>query len=65
MFYNNVQDKISIFVLYLTCFGWIVLKLRVFYNDTLWIKNNKCYLWRYIIFVPSILKIQKFILKLF
>jgi Na+/melibiose symporter-like transporter len=30
IFYSNVQNKIIIFVLYFTCLGWIVLKLRAF-----------------------------------
>jgi hypothetical protein len=54
-----------IIIFILTCLYWIILKLKASYNDILDIRNNKYYLSRHVFFVPYILEIHKFTLKLF
>lgn len=48
----------------LTCLNLTTLKLRVSYKDILGIKNKKYCIQRNVSFTPSVLKIQKFTLKL-
>jgi hypothetical protein len=55
---------IIIIIFILTCLRWIILELKVFYKDILWMKNNKYCFWRLVIFVTHVLKNNKFTLKL-
>jgi hypothetical protein len=62
---SELSFKTMIIIIFiLTCLSWIILELRVFYNDILKIKNDKYCLWRYVLFVPSILEVHKFTPKL-
>ena len=62
---SELSFKTMIIIIFiLTCLSWIILKLRDFYNDILEIKNDKYCLWRYVLFVPSILEVHKFTPKL-
>ena len=44
-FTPKLSFKIMIIIIFIfTCLYWIILELRVFYNNLLGIKNNKYYL---------------------
>jgi hypothetical protein len=53
-----------VIIFILKCLNLINLELRIFYNYILGIEKKYC-LWRHISFMPYILKVQKFTLKLF
>ena len=41
----ELSFKIMIIIIFIfTCFSWIILELKVFYNDILEMKDNKYYL---------------------
>jgi len=54
-----------IIILIIVYFSWTILELRVFYKDILEIKNKKYCLWKHMLSIPFILKVQNFTSKLF
>jgi len=60
----NLKIIITIIFIFIY-FNWIILKLKIFYDNNLKIKNNIYSLWKHVLSVPPNYKVHKFILKLF